>query len=509
MNTAVLVGAFVCSMTTVAVAPAQVLAATPSNTEVASSTSETLVSLDTLMTAACTTPTLDTGAASSPYISGSGAITLTADSTCPGGTEYRFLYRDTSLVWHYIGTYGTSNTASWNADYKAGTYVLQVRARPVGSTALYVTYKNLAFSLSGCGLPSLIPDLPSPQLANTTITWTANTTCSGTAQYKFMVRTPGGVWSLAQDWDASATLIWNSPATRGSYLIEVLVRNAGAIEDPYDSYKAVPYVIGLCTTPTLDTGVASSPYATGSGAITLTASASCQGASQYRFLYRDAGLVWHYLSAYRSTNTANWAADYKPGNYLFQVRARPAGSTSLYVTYKNLTFALSGCGVASLSPDLASPQRAGTTITWTASAACSGIPEYKFLLRWSYCGAPANPWSYTLCGQNYITRPPSNFCGYFSCIPSFWQSTNGWVARCVDGKYSHSGGRSGACSHHGGVAQPLHSGFWSVPQTWSTSDTLVWSSAYRGPYAIEVLVRNSGAVHDPYDHYKTVNYTLN
>jgi len=73
----------------------------------------------------------------------------------------------------------------------------------------------------------------------------------------------------------------------------------------------------------------------------------------------------------------------------------------------------------------------------------------------NYCGAPANPWHYNFCGGTVINSPASSFCSYFPCIPSFWQSTNGYAEECVDGKYSHSGGRSGACSSHGGEMRPL------------------------------------------------------
>ena len=75
----------------------------------------------------------------------------------------------------------------------------------------------------------------------------------------------------------------------------------------------------------------------------------------------------------------------------------------------------------------------------------------------STCGAPPNPWGYNFCGGNVINSPQSNFCGYFNCIPSFWTSTNGYVDECTDGTYSHSGGVSGACSHHGGERRPLYS----------------------------------------------------
>ena len=68
----------------------------------------------------------------------------------------------------------------------------------------------------------------------------------------------------------------------------------------------------------------------------------------------------------------------------------------------------------------------------------------------NYCGAPANPWHYNFCGGSVIYAVPSSFCTYFPCIPSFWKSTNGYAEECVDGMYSHSGGRAGACSYHDG-----------------------------------------------------------
>jgi hypothetical protein len=72
------------------------------------------------------------------------------------------------------------------------------------------------------------------------------------------------------------------------------------------------------------------------------------------------------------------------------------------------------------------------------------------------CGAPSNPWGYSFCAGTFISTPPPNFCSYFSCIPSFWKFTNGYVEQCKDGMYSHSGGRSGSCSSHHGNNQPLY-----------------------------------------------------
>ncbi len=68
----------------------------------------------------------------------------------------------------------------------------------------------------------------------------------------------------------------------------------------------------------------------------------------------------------------------------------------------------------------------------------------------------SDPHGRSLCGGNVISNPPSDFCGYFSCIASFWTTTNGYVEQCVDGLFSHSGGRSGSCSKHGGNRRPLY-----------------------------------------------------
>jgi hypothetical protein len=68
-----------------------------------------------------------------------------------------------------------------------------------------------------------------------------------------------------------------------------------------------------------------------------------------------------------------------------------------------------------------------------------------------------NPWCYNFTPGNLIYSPPSAFCDYFNCIASFWTSTKGYVDECNDGTYSHSGGRSGDCSDHGGKDRPLYS----------------------------------------------------
>lgn len=49
-----------------------------------------------------------------------------------------------------------------------------------------------------------------------------------------------------------------------------------------------------------------------------------------------------------------------------------------------------------------------------------------------------------------VTVPDSaSFCSTHACIDSF-DSGSGYIVQCEDGEWSHSGGRPGACSYHGG-----------------------------------------------------------
>lgn len=71
-------------------------------------------------------------------------------------------------------------------------------------------------------------------------------------------------------------------------------------------------------------------------------------------------------------------------------------------------------------------------------------------------GVNNNPWGYDFNPGTKITDPPANFCDVFKCISSFW-SGKGYVVQCVNGDFSKSGGRTGACSKQGGVKQTLYS----------------------------------------------------
>jgi P2-related tail formation protein len=479
----------------------------------------------------CSTPTLTTSGAS-PYASGGGPITLTGSGQCAGGTQFEFEWRDLSNNWHILGSgYTSSNTAVWNADYQSGNYALEVDLRPVGSNAAWVTYFDQPFSLSGCGVPGLTSDLASPQAPRTTVHWTASVTCSGTPQYEFYVRA-GGVWSIVQPWGGANTFTWNSPSTEGAYVVEVDVRNAGANEDPYDNYTDINYSLNSCNTPTLTTS-AGSPHASGAGAITLTATGQCSGGTQFEFFYRDLSNSWHVIgSGYGSSNTAVWNADYAAGNYMLEVDIRPVGSSVAWDTYYDLPFTLSGCGTATLTPDLPSPQYPGTTVHWTASVTCSGVPQYEFYVRTGGAWSIVQPWG---ASNTFTWNSPSTAGAYAVEVDvrnaganedqyDSYTDVNYSLLTCNTPSLSTSGASpyasgsgpitltaSGQC---GGGTQfefewrDLHNVWHVLGNGYGSSNTAVWNADYRaGNYILEVDIRPVGS-NVPWVTYYDLPFTL-
>jgi hypothetical protein len=71
-------------------------------------------------------------------------------------------------------------------------------------------------------------------------------------------------------------------------------------------------------------------------------------------------------------------------------------------------------------------------------------------------GVFGNPYGFDFKSGSKIYDPPGDICSYVDCIASFWDSTNGYVVQCVDGTFSHSGGRPGVCFRHGGYRRTLY-----------------------------------------------------
>jgi spore germination protein YaaH/P2-related tail formation protein len=302
-------------------------------------TYETVANITFKLDPPCGSPTLATSP-TSPQ--GTGAVvTFTATTAgCPSPL-YKFWVQPPGGTWSVVQPYSPAATYSWKtAGLAPGTYRLEVDVRDQSSTAAYDGVANLNDVLSPCTRATLSTDKASPQPPATTILLTGAATCAGTAQYRFWVRQPGGSWAIAQDFSPTGTYALNTTGKpSGVYGLEVDVRNQGSTA-VYETVANLTYLIDACTSAKL-TASPASPQAHGT-TIVLTGSASCLGTPQYRFWVRATGGTWAIVQDYGASSTFSWSTTTKAaGTYYLEVDVRDTGSTAVYETVANITFAIS------------------------------------------------------------------------------------------------------------------------------------------------------------------------
>ncbi|BEH11541.1 hypothetical protein GSUET_31530 [Geobacter sulfurreducens subsp. ethanolicus] len=339
----------------------------------------------------------------SPQVAGT-TVTFTASGSGGSGSyEYRFSIKSPSGAWSTPQAYSSTATWAFNTTGKAaGTYLVEVAVRAAGSTASFEAYKNVSFVVStnaATGV-TVTTDKASPQVAGTTVTFTASGSGgSGSYEYRFSIKSPSGAWSTPQAYSSTATWAFNTTGkAAGTYLVEVAVRAAGSTAS-FEAYKNVSFVVSTnAATGVTVTTDKTSPQVAGT-TVTFTASGSGgSGSYEYRFSIKSPSGAWSTPQAYSST--ATWAFNTTgkaAGTYLVEVAVRAAGSTASFEAYKNVSFVVStnaATGVT-VTTDKTSPQVAGTTVTFTASGSGgSGSYEYRFSIK-SPSGAWSTPQAYS------------------------------------------------------------------------------------------------------------------
>jgi len=336
--------------------------------------------------------TLAPGVAS-PQLVGNSNITFTAIGAGGSGSyEYKFWLKANGL-WNMVRDFSGTNTWTLNTNgMSAGIYDVLVYVRSSGSTAAYDALNSVTYVLvanpPATGV-TLVPGIASPQvIGNNNITFTAGGAGgSGTYEYKFWLKT-GGVWNVTQDYSAPNAWTWNTNgAAAGSYEVLVYVRNIGS-GAAHESLTSLTYALVAnppATGATLTPSIAS-PQVIGSNSITFTASGiGGSGTYEYKFLLKSGG-VWNQVQAYSTTTTWSWDTTGLPaGTYGVQVNVRNVGSIAKSEAAKSISYILNAFGPATgatLTPSPASPQNAGTSVTFTAGGiGGSGNYEYKFWIK--------------------------------------------------------------------------------------------------------------------------------
>ena len=343
---------------------------------------------------ACKSANLAAAPASPGSIGPSVTFTATSTGTAPGcaAPEYKFFTEAPGGSWTAQTGYG-ANTWTWNTTgLKGGVYGVGVWARQTGSYAAYEAYwlGTYTLAVSTCTAATLDPATASPQPAGTSVTFNAAATRCPNAQFKFFVKAPGGTFVMQRDWGAASWTWPTTGRTAGTYELAVWARQPGSSKS-YDAYGFTTYVIGsgTCKAATLTPGVAA-PQAPGAS-IQFTASSNGCASPLYQFWLAPSGSTkFAVMQPYSASTTWTWnTTGATPGTYQVGVWAKPSGSTSSYSAYYIGTYQLDvgQCTAAAITASPASPQTAGTSITFTATAAGCSNAQFEF---WRVSGTNEN-----------------------------------------------------------------------------------------------------------------------
>jgi hypothetical protein len=169
--------------------------------------------------------------------------TVTFTGQADGGSgyyEYRFFLKDPLGQWSEVREYSLEPTYTWTAAGD-GESAIQVWARNAGSVVDYSVLNTITFStaMNPPTSVSLTSDFSSPQAEGTTVTFTGQADGgSGYYQYKFLLRSTDGIWSIVQDYSSSNSYTWN--ATDNIDSIGVHARNEGS-NVIYQVYNTIPF----------------------------------------------------------------------------------------------------------------------------------------------------------------------------------------------------------------------------------------------------------------------------
>ena len=270
---------------------------------------------------------------------------------------------------------------------------------------------NVSFALAPLNRPpalkELISERSSPVPLGESITWrvTAVDPDNDTIYYRFLKD-----GQEERGWDTSPSWIWNTTSENaGRYVISVQAKNDGqASQESFDSSmdqrfelipsNGLPEISGLQTDRP-------SPQTQGSDVIWTADALDREGdAIYYRFLVDGQP-----QGEWSTSNSWIWnTSSALPGVHSIIVQARDGehASGSSFDSFKEAIFEISPANqppiLASLQPDVASPQAQGVTVNWTAGAADREGDQifYKFLVNgrdmtgWS----PSSTWMWSTAG---------------------------------------------------------------------------------------------------------------
>ena len=192
-----------------------------------------------------------------------------------------------------------------------------------------------------------------------------------------------------QPYGVGTTWAWNTRGyAPGVYEIGVW-EGRSSTPTAHESYAITSFTLepGGCGSASLAPNAAS-PQAPGTS-ITFTASSIGCSSPQYEFWLLRPGGAWTVARGYGGASWTWNTAGLVPGAYQVGVWALAAGSTAARDAYFIGSYQLAApvCTGAAIAASPASPQAAGTSVTFTATASRCTSPRYEF---WEQ--APGGAW---------------------------------------------------------------------------------------------------------------------
>jgi len=310
--------------------------------------------------------------------------------------------------WSRIGSWSWLTSGLSPGDYEISALV---RDGNHASESSFDHMINVSFALAPLNRPPAIEELiserSSPVQLGESITWRAKAVDpdNDTIYYRFLKD-----GQEARGWDTSPTWIWNTTSENaGRYVISVQAKNDGqASQESFDSSMESRFELIPSNGPPEISGLQAdrpSPQPQGSAVIWTADALDREGdAIYYRFL-----IDGQPEGEWSTSNSWTWnTSSAPPGIHSIAVQARDGehASVSSFDSYKEAEFEISPANqppiLASLQPDVASPQAQGAAVNWTAGAADREGDHifYKFLLNgrdmtgWS----PSSTWMWSTAG---------------------------------------------------------------------------------------------------------------
>src|SRR3989475_649443 len=371
----------------------------------------------------------------------------------------------------------------------------------------------------------------SPQPPGTTVTFTATATGCPNPTYQFWLLPPGGSWTVVQAYSSGYAWSWNtSGIAMGTYTEDVDARDATSTPG-YDTYLApAPTYTAeapVCTSVS-ERATPASPQSPGP-TVAFTASATGCPNPTYQFWLLPPGGGWSVTQAYSSSNTWNWSTSgVATGTYTLDVYARDASSTAAYDAHisPSPTYGLDAaagrpCTPVTETANPVSPQAAGATVKFTATATGCPNPLYQFWLQapgggWSVAQAYSsnNIWNWSTSGLGAGTyafdvyaRDASStaaFDAHISPNPTYVLTASSTTCATVTETATPASPQSAGtavkfAAGATGCPNPTYQfwlqapgGGWSAPQAYSPNNIWSWSTSglATGTYTIDVYARD-------------------